>query len=238
MKRVKRIAVLGAECTGKSWLTHALTQVLQMRGHTVTSGHDVLASLNERHDHGVWPIEPPVRGVHAPTRTIENTSQRWLISDTPPIMAAAACDSAVRQNPDLCSIALAHAAQFDTTLLMGLDGPRVDNGLTSQSPLFRGQVDTRLRQALHQAGIAYQVVYGQGQQRLNNALLALGLPGEDLEAQALREQSQFAINQGRTVWQCNECSDPDCEHKLFTGLLAKRQDSQSSRRKSKPFQGQ
>jgi hypothetical protein len=35
----------------------------------------------------------------------------------------------------------------------------------------------------------------------------------------MREQTQFAINQGRTVWQCNECSDPDCEHKLFTALL-------------------
>ena len=223
MQRVKRIAVLGADCTGPSCLAKALTQVLQLRGHTVTNGHDPLARTQERQDYRVWPSDLPVRGGHAPTRAMPNTPQRWLISDTPPIMAAA-CDSAMCPNPDLSTIALAHAAQFDTTLLMGLDGPWVDDGLPHQSPLVRDQVDTWLRQVLARAGIPYQVVYGQGQQRLNNALLALGLPGEDLEAQALREQSQFAINQGRTVWQCNECSDPDCEHKLFTGLLAKRQD--------------
>ena len=55
-------------------------------------------------------------------------------------------------------------------------------------------------------------------------MLALGLPGEDEAARSTRENAQFAINEGRTVWQCNECSDPECEHKLFTGLLAKRSD--------------
>jgi hypothetical protein len=86
----------------------------------------------------------------------------------------------------------------------------------------RGPVDTLVRQALERAGIAYRVVYGQGHQRLNNALLALGLSGEDDAARMTRENAQFAINEGRTVWQCNECSDPACEHKLFSGLLAQR----------------
>jgi hypothetical protein len=57
---------------------------------------------------------------------------------------------------------------------------------------------------------------------LNNALLALGLEGEDASAQHIREQGQFAINQGRSVWQCNDCSDPACEHKLFTRLVKQR----------------
>jgi hypothetical protein len=70
--------------------------------------------------------------------------------------------------------------------------------------------------------MAYRVVYGQGPRRLSNALLALGLAGEDWSAQHIRVQGQFAINQGRSIWQCNDCSDPGCEHQLFTGLLAKR----------------
>jgi hypothetical protein len=109
-------------------------------------------------------------------------------------------------------------------LVTGLDLPWVADGLQRDGPHVRGPVDTLVRQALERAGIAYRVVYGQGHQRLNNALLALGLPGEDDIARTTRENAQFAINEGRTVWQCNECSDPECEHKLFTGLLAKRSD--------------
>ena len=70
--------------------------------------------------------------------------------------------------------------------------------------------------------MAYRVVYGQGPRRLNNALMALGLEGEDAAAQQVREQGQFAINQGRSVWQCNDCSDPGCEHTLFTRLVKQR----------------
>jgi hypothetical protein len=79
-----------------------------------------------------------------------------------------------------------------------------------------------LRQALEHSGIAYRVVYGQGHQRLNNALLALGMAGEDEAARTTRDKAKYAINEGRTAWQCNDCSDPECEHKLFSGLLAKR----------------
>jgi hypothetical protein len=124
----------------------------------------------------------------------------------------------------LYPMALAHQALYDSTLVTGLDLPWVADGLQRDGPHVRGPVDTLVRQALERAGIAYRVVYGQGHQRLNNALLALGLPGEDDAARTTRENAQFAINEGRTVWQCNECSDPECEHKLFTGLLAKRSD--------------
>jgi len=122
----------------------------------------------------------------------------------------------------LYPMALAHQAQYEHTLLTGLDLPWVADGLQRDGPHVRGPVDGLLRQALARSGIPYRVVYGQGHVRLDNALLALGLPGEDASARALREQSQFAINQGRTAWQCNECSDPECEHKLFTGLLSQR----------------
>ena len=37
-----------------------------------------------------------------------------------------------------------------------------------------------------------------------------------------RERSQFNINGGRDTWVCNDCSDPACEHKLFTRLLTQR----------------
>jgi HTH-type transcriptional regulator, transcriptional repressor of NAD biosynthesis genes len=79
----------------------------------------------------------------------------------------------------LYPMALAHQALYDSTLVMGLDLPWVADGLQRDGPHVQGPVDTLVRQALERAGIAYRVVYGQGHQRLNNALLALGLPGED-----------------------------------------------------------
>jgi len=101
-----------------------------------------------------------------------------------------------------------------TTLLMGMDLPGHDTGLQRE--------DCLLRQSLALAATPFRVVYGRGMARLNNALLALGLPGEDASTWQERESHQFNINRGRDVWVCNACSDPGCEHQLFTGLLARR----------------
>jgi hypothetical protein len=53
-------------------------------------------------------------------------------------------------------------------------------------------------------------------------MLALGLTKDHTAAWQDRALSQFNINRGRDVWQCNDCSDPACEHKLFTRLLTQR----------------
>jgi nicotinamide riboside kinase len=145
----------------------------------------------------------------------------WVVADTTPLMTAVYSDL-LFGDERLYPMALAHHKHYQHTLLTGLDLPWVADGLQRDGAHVRAPVDRLVRQALARAGIGYRVVYGQGHQRLNNALLALGLEGEDEAAWQTREDAQFAINQGRTVWQCNECSDPDCEHKLFTGLLAKR----------------
>ena len=154
-------------------------------------------------------------------RAVEQAPPGWVVADTTPLMTAV-YSHMLFDDDSLYPMALAHQALYDTTLITGLDLAWVADGLQRDGPHVRGPVDTLVRQALDRAGIAYRVVYGQGHQRLNNALLALGLSGEDESARVTRENAQFAINDGRTVWQCNECSDPECEHKLFTGLLTQR----------------
>jgi ribosome-interacting GTPase 1 len=99
-------------------------------------------------------------------------------------------------------------------LLMGLDLP----GLGPE----QDDEDKRLRQALVIAQTPFTVIYGKGVDRLSNALLALDLACETDAAGLERESAQFNINRGRDAWQCNDCSDPACEHKLFTRLLAQR----------------
>ena len=102
-------------------------------------------------------------------------------------------------------------AAHDLALLLGLDPAHTDFSAQAQQ-------DNALREQLQTLGLPYRVVYGAGPARLVNALLALGLPAPDADAQQTREQAQFDLNRGRTPWSCEKCSDPVCEHKLFTGL--------------------
>ena len=81
-------------------------------------------------------------------------------------------------------------------------------------------LDHELRQQLHARGLPYRVIYGTDlATRLANALHALGRPASDSPSVQTRAQAQFDLNRGRTPWSCEKCSDPDCEHRLFTGLL-------------------
>ncbi len=220
---LRRIAIVGAESTGKSWLTQALADVVRRRGHAVHTVDEVLRGWCDRE--GRTPLPHEQAGIaQTQADAVERVSASWVISDTTPLMTAV-YSHLLFTDDSLYPMALAHQSLYDATLIMGLDLPWVPDGLQRDGPHVQGPVDKLVRQALDRAGIAYRVVYGQGHQRLNNALLALGLSGEDTATDLIRDKAQFAINQGRTAWVCNECSDPDCEHKLFTGLLAQRPNS-------------
>lgn len=99
-----------------------------------------------------------------------------------------------------------------STLLMGLDLPAPPALAQRQQA-----ADRALRAALAHAGVNYQVVYGQGAQRLRNALSALqaGLPGTGMAAEE-------DAGRARWVWACDNCSDPQCERRLLSDLLAAR----------------
>ncbi|MEY3939521.1 MAG: hypothetical protein RL659_2363, partial [Pseudomonadota bacterium] len=152
-----------------------------------------------------------------------SSPKAWVMLDTPPLMTAV-YSHLLFDDKSLYPMALAHQALYDITLVTGLDLSWVAEELQRDGAQLRISADNLVRQALADAGMPYRVVYGQGPRRLNNALLALGLQGEDLSAQETRVNGQFSINQGRSLWQCNECSDPGCEHKLFTRLIAHRTD--------------
>ncbi|MES2613238.1 MAG: hypothetical protein V4679_23500 [Pseudomonadota bacterium] len=96
-------------------------------------------------------------------------------------------------------------------LLMGLDLPCPQDQQAAQHA-----ADAQLRAALDAAAIAYRVVYGTGPARLASALRALGpvlgTPASDaVPASASRAARLRAYG-------CEKCSDPVCEHRLFTAL--------------------
>ena len=109
----------------------------------------------------------------------------------------------------------------DLALVMGLDAGATPPDMALLATLER--IDTDIRHQLLTLGVPYRVVYGRdAPARFSQALLALGLSPTDPAALAVREQAQYQLNRGRTPWSCETCSDPDCEHRLFTGLLSKR----------------
>ena len=149
----------------------------------------------------------------AQAQAIDSAGPGYLLADTTPLMTAVYSD-VIFGDQSLYRFALEHHTCFELTLLTDTDLPWVADGLQRDGPQVREPVDALLRAALHSAGVAYKVVYGQGPERLNNALLALGW-----EAPCARVEAQYALNRGRTAWNCDKCSDAACEHRLFTDLI-------------------
>ena len=92
-------------------------------------------------------------------------------------------------------------------------------GLESAAQAHQQAADQSIRAALAAGGMAYCVLYGGPPQRLAQALGAAErlLPG-------LAQQKPAPARKGNKawVWVCDKCSDPVCEHRLLSDLLAQR----------------
>ena len=82
--------------------------------------------------------------------------------------------------------------------------------------------DAAIRSALAQSGTAYQVLYGDPNDRLSQALK---LVEAELQQPSSLHPGPVDEKDGSTrawVWLCDKCSDPQCEHRLLSDLLASR----------------
>ncbi len=219
MSTLRRIAIVGAESTGKSWLARALTGVMRERGESVQWVEEHLRHWCERESRTPEPREQ-FSIAQTQAEAVLAIASGTVIADTTPLVTAVYSHQ-LFGDESLYPMALAHQHLYDLTLVTGLDITWEAHWLRD-SPQTRPRFDALLREALTRHGLHFKVVYGQGLGRLNNALLALGLDAEDEAAWERRESAQFALNEGRTPWLCEKCSDPDCEHRLFTGLLGRR----------------
>jgi 50S ribosome-binding GTPase len=115
------------------------------------------------------------------------------------------------------------AQQFDLILLMGLDLARATGEDIPGLQDMRETQDAQLRADLTRAGAVFHVIYGHGAARLANALAVFkpeNAPVLEADyAYSTRVNGQFASkNRHNWQWNCDKCSDPDCEHLLFTSL--------------------
>jgi nicotinamide riboside kinase len=209
------IAVVGAESTGKTELASALAQRLTQRGIATTLVPEVLREWCVREGRTPRPDEQAAIADEQTRRIAGAARQGVVVADTTALMTAVYSDM-LFDDPSLYAEALAAQAGYTITLLTALDLPWVADGLQRDGPHVREPVDALVRAALARAGVAYAVVHGRGPERLASAWTALNLASGAEPAAASRAA-------GTTwSWTCDKCSDPVCEHRLFTDLLSQR----------------
>jgi len=76
--------------------------------------------------------------------------------------------------------------------------------------------DAHLRAALLQARVAFCVVHGRGTQALDAAWAAI------LAGHGMQDSMADRAKARPWAWTCDKCSDPACEHLLFTRLVGAR----------------
>lgn len=206
-----RIALLGAECTGKTQLTRALVKALNDPAGTAVGVAEVLrtwCNTNTRapQQHEQWAIaqQQALHCAQAPDRG-------YVIADTTPLVTAIYSDL-LFQDRSLYPFALQHQSQYDLTLVMGLDLPWVADGIQRDGPAMRSRFDARLREVLAEQPLAYGLVYGSDTTRTTSALQAIAHHCGIASCSAPLRASTWQ-------WRCEKCSDARCEHQLFSTLV-------------------
>jgi nicotinamide riboside kinase len=203
-----KIALLGAESTGKTQLAGELADRLRAQGKSVAVVPELLREWCEREGREPRPEEqlPIAREQEKRVDDAAHTHD-VVIADTTALMVAI-YSGMLFPDGELYRFALERLRRYELALVTGLDLPWVADGLQRQGPQGREEVDALVRKGLADAGVAYRVVYGRGEDRLANALAAI-----DASAPSSRRAACT------WVWACDKCSDPQCEQRLFSALV-------------------
>jgi nicotinamide riboside kinase len=201
-----RIALLGAESTGKTTLARELQAHFSALGRSAVAVPEALRDWCTREGRTPRPDEQLPIAQEQERRVDEAASQvQVVIADTTALMVAI-YSAVLFEDHGLVRFAIERQRGYDVTLVTGLDLPWVADGLQRDGPHVQEPIDAQVRAMLGRAGLPYRVVYGGGAERVRNALAAIDAslaPGQQVS---------------NWVWQCDKCSDPDCEHRLFTRL--------------------
>jgi nicotinamide riboside kinase len=182
--RAFRVAVVGAECTGKTRLVEALHAHLLGQGRwRVAFVPEWLRAWCEQQG------RTPQAGEQAAIaqeqhRRIEAAAAAHdiVLSDTTALMTAVYSQH-IFDDDSLVAQAVAWHRQMDVTLLTALDLPWQADGIQRDGAHVRAPVDARLRALLTAHQLPFAVVAGAGAQRVQQALRALERP---MAAWALR----------------------------------------------------
>lgn len=207
-----RIAILGAECTGKTQLAQALALRLDSHDGGASWVAEALREWCALNGHTPGAIDQQAIAREQVRRVEAATTKGFLIADTTALMTAIYSDL-LFQDCSLYPLALEHQRRYDLTLVMGLDLPWLADGVQRDGPQAQALVDTRLREILATHRLNYTTVYGSGEERTICALNTV--------LHHLKQPSDVPTPRSNWQWSCEKCSDTDCEHRLFSELVAK-----------------
>ena len=196
------IAILGAECTGKSSLAQDLGAALAASGHDVAVVPEYLRVFCDTH--GRTPRVDEQRAIaRAQTARIQAAAARHalVLADTTALVTAVYSDLVFGDASLYDESVLAHLA-CRVNLLTATDIPWVADGIQRDGPHARERVDGRLRSVLLERGLPFSVLVGDQATRVQSALRTV-----------LRctEPAPTNPDEPRWRWVCAHCGDAACE---------------------------
>ena len=173
MWKVLKIAILGAECTGKTTLLAGMAAHLRAVGARVSVVDEVLRQWCAAQ--GRTPrADEQAAIMHAQIAAVDAaTACDYLLCDTTPLVTAVYSDLLFGDH-SLYPVAVVQQRRYQLTLLAETDLPWQADGIQRDGPAARDQVDRRLRDVLQTHGIPNSRVSGSGAARLACAISALG----------------------------------------------------------------
>jgi nicotinamide riboside kinase len=214
-----RIAIVGAESTGKTALAQALAQrIATLTGLRCTWVGEHLRAWCDAHGRTPRPEEQAAIAAQQQALIEEAASgHAVVVCDTTPLMTAVYSDW-LFNDQGLQAQAVAWQKRCHISLLTALDIAWQADGLQRDGPQVRVPVDSRVRSLLIQHGLPWALVAGQGEARLESAvdavaplLRARSGPAAGLFSRlAARDAAQPAWR-----WACENCDTPECEHALL-----------------------
>ena len=208
-----KIAILGAECSGKTTLAKRLAAELTHQGFSACFVSEALREWCDRNQRTPKASEQTDVAKMQIQRIQVAPAVDYLIADTTALITAIYSEL-IFNDTSLYPLALASQQSFDLTFVMGLDLPWVADGIQRDGVAIQSEFDAKLRHVLQSQGIGFSVIYGSGNDRLNNAMNAIATISK---GQHLPQEK--ATRQAPWKWVCDKCSDAQCEHRTFTALL-------------------
>jgi len=208
-----KIAILGAECSGKTTLAKRLAAELTRQGFSACFVAEALREWCDRNQRTPKANEQTDIAKLQIQRIQDAPAVDYLIADTTALITAIYSEI-IFNDPSLYPLALENQQSFDLTLVMGLDLLWVADGIQRDGVAIQSEFDAKLRLVLQRQGIGFSVIYGSGDERFNNAMTAVATISK---VQHLPQEK--TARQSPWQWVCEKCSDAQCEHRTFTALL-------------------